>query len=310
MTRTNKELLALATEHGPKLGGPESKATEEILRPLWTDMESAIRVGLYSPDTQEQLPAVEAVHALRNWFSTLLVGDPVLLRMAHDAAAKIAGQEEIAGNLLRFAGDTWVRRGYDDKANEKYRLAIEWYLEYSKQCPNGKQWVASCTRGLGDIAFRTGDYDLAWQHFNTALLGFRSLAKPDTLGIANVQRRLGNIALIWGYRDMAHGCFGQALNYYRSDGATRIDYGDCLVGSARLALTQGNTQVAIDILVNAIEVFRAIPDPVGLSRAYALRSSIFDQKGDDRSASDDQSEANRIHREELGLEGEATDVIR
>lgn len=308
-TLTNDELIAIAEGCGPRLCTKEAGDGPDLLRRYWAEIRAAIEIGLRSPDRDERRRTVLAVHGLRNWYSTMQAGDPADLEKAAKVAEDIGGLEEVRGNLYRFYGDTMARRNNEAEAERGYSTTIGIYERNRERIPNVSRWIASCTRGLGDIAFRAGDYSLAQQRFRGALYGFRTLPEPDMLGVANCLRRVGNVAYMQGFLYVAKGYYLEALNIYKTLGPVP-DYADCLVGIARATYNisehDDDTGDAID---TAVKLFEALGDKLGLARALAWRAGWYKNLNAPEAAAADQQRADALYAE-LNLPGPAVDVIR
>ena len=306
------EALLLAKELGPLLNdGSTAKAAVERLKPTWIELRRLLTIGL-NADMPTIVETVEAVAALRNWYSTYQAeGGPEILLAAANAMTThgsvdevdLVKNRELQGNLWRFRGDTLVRKGDDIEAEKSYRTAIKVY--------DGMflRWKTSCQRGLGDIAWRSNSFDQAETLFQEANHGFRNLTpEPDFLGKANTERRLGNCALQRGDAKLAMGYYENAYRYYDSKPG-QADQPDCLIGMARVELSQFGQYKAIEYIDAAVKLFRKLGDRLGLSRALALRAQVWRVLEHKGHADLDQAEADSVHHE-LGKTGHAEDVIR
>lgn len=302
----NNQLLEWAKETGPKTSGEDAATAVAELKARWVGIAASARAAFEASDVEMRILAIMAIHAMRNFFSTAQQGDPHILVEAAECASATSGVDRnIHGDLLRFAGDAYVRReGGLEKAEEHYLVATAVYVQ-----TGNTRFEASCRRGLGDVEFRLGNYPAAEEAWGKVIeLNTSGSMEPDELMVANVERRLGNAAFVQHNFTDARAYYDNALARYRKIGVV-ADHPDCLVGLARLELATGHRGRALKFVNKAITLFERLGDKLGWSRALVLRSRIQRELGHRWRAAYSQTEAQALH-DALGLAGEPEDVIR
>jgi tetratricopeptide (TPR) repeat protein len=142
------------------------------------------------------------------------------------------GNEKHQAICTKSLGHVQLAHGRLDEARKSYRRALKLFDELEVGYPLGR---ADTIAGLGDVAFRSEDYDAAQRHYEEAQVLYKQLG--HVRGIANCMADRGEIAVVRKHYDAARNCFDQARPLYGEVGHIH-GTAKCELGLAHVALAQ------------------------------------------------------------------------
>ena len=260
---------ALGDELGAKAGVAGGAEASERLSAELGNVDAMLHLGFQDDDPT---PSIRAAISVASFMRFSGLGSTRLLESARKAARRI-GSTDLEARALKGIGHVaLVRSDYDeaiacytkalrlfqqvdnekhqaicikslghvalvqgrhDEARTSYETALKLFEGLETDYPLGQ---ADTIAGLGDVAFRSQNYDTAQGHYKRAQALYQDLG--HVRGIANCMADRGEIAIAHDDYGAARTCFEQARPLYAEVGHLHGS-AKCERGLARVALARG-----------------------------------------------------------------------